>query len=415
MPAIFIGRFQPFHKGHLKAIKWILKKEKKIFIIIGSSQESLTKNNLFSFSERKEMIEKTLKSEKIRNFKIYGVPDFKDDIFWAKKILKITRLNPENTTVFTKNSWTGRCFRKIGVKVKPHPIFLNGLSATQIRNKISRGQKWQNFVPKLILDHLKEIDGIERIKFLSISPEKRIINFIKRKIKESGAKGGIVGVSGGLDSSVTAYLAKEALGKKAIFLWLPVAKNYLFRKNLRLLEKKLKTKIKEIDLQNIYKNFLTILPHGDKLSKGNLRPRIRMAILYYFANLKQLLVIGTANSSEIALGYFTKYGDGGADILPLGDLYKTEVIEMARRLKLPEEIIEATPTPELWPGQTTEKEIGFSYQKLDTILKLLSQGFEVKEISFLTNISGEKIKNILERKRKNAHKLSLPPICQLRF
>ena len=93
MPAIFIGRFQLFHKGHLEAIKWILKREKEIFITIGSSQESLTKENPFSFSERKKMIEETLKSEKIKKFKIYGMPDFKNDIFWAKKILKITKLN----------------------------------------------------------------------------------------------------------------------------------------------------------------------------------------------------------------------------------------------------------------------------------------------------------------------------------
>jgi len=178
MPAIFIGRFQPFHNGHLAAIKWILKKEKEIFIIIGSSQESSTKNNPFSFSERKEMIEKTLLTEKIKNFtphqdfssagfKIYGIPDFKDDIFWAKQIFKITKLKPENTVVFTKNPWTKRCFQKIGVRVKSHPIFNNKLSGMQIRKKIVENEDWKSLIPETVFNFLKKIDGERRIKSLN--------------------------------------------------------------------------------------------------------------------------------------------------------------------------------------------------------------------------------------------------------
>ena len=167
MPAIFISRFQPFHKGHLKAIKWILKREKEIFITIGSSQESLTKENPFSFSERKKMIEETLKSEKIKKFKIYGMPDFKNDIFWAKKILKITKLNLKEAIVFSQNPWTKRCFQKIGVKVKAHPMFYNNLSATQIREKIIHNKNWRSLVPKTVLDFFKNINGKKRIESLN--------------------------------------------------------------------------------------------------------------------------------------------------------------------------------------------------------------------------------------------------------
>lgn len=163
MPAIFVGRFQPFHKGHLEAIKWILKREKLIFILIGSIQESLTKNNPLSFKERKEMIKNALLAEKIKNFKIYGIPDYSDDSFWAKKALQITKLKPKEVIVFTRNPWTRKCFEKIGVKVKPHPIFFNKLSATQIREKIRKNLKWENLVPKEISSYLKNKNLISKI------------------------------------------------------------------------------------------------------------------------------------------------------------------------------------------------------------------------------------------------------------
>jgi NAD+ synthase len=415
MPAIFIGRFQPFHKGHLEAIKWILKKEKKVLIIIGSSQEFLTKNNPFSFKERKEMIEESLLTAGIKNYKIYGVPDFFNDILWAKTSLKILKLKPTEATVFTHNSWTKNCFKKGKVKVLPHPIFFNGLSGTEIREKIVKNKKWQHLVPGPILEYLKKNKGEERIKSSNVLPEKKIVDFIKEEIKETKAKGGIVGISGGIDSSVMASLAKKALGEKVIFLQMPFLKTCPLIDNVALLKKQLKIKVERFHIGDIYENFLKILPEGNKNTKGNLKPRLRMATLYYFANLFNLLVIGTGNKSELEIGYFTKYGDGGVDIEPIGDLYKTEIIEMAKRLKLPKQIIETIPTADLWPGQTDEKEIGISYQKLDTILKLLNQGFNAKDISFLTNISPNKIRNIIERKRKNAHKLSPPPICQLKI
>jgi len=425
MPAAFIGRFQPFHNGHLEAIKWIFKKKKEIFIIIGSLQEFSTKDNPFSFQERKKMIEKALLGAGIKSFKIYGVPDSFDDVLWAEKVLEISKtraaakgeeedlssspLKKKEISVFTQNSWTKRCLEKISVNVFPHSIFFNGLSATQIREKILKNEKWEDLVPKEVLKYLEKIKGAERIKFLQIQPEERIIDFIRKALKKTGLRGGIMGISGGIDSSVTACLVKKALGKKAIFLCLTFIKSCPLKDNVSLLEKKIKTKIKRIYLGDIYENFLKILPEGDEIAKGNLKPRLRMATLYYFANLYNLLVIGTTNKSEMEIGFFTKFGDGGVDVEPIADLYKTEVIEMAKRLKLPKEIIETVPTADLWPGQTDEKEIGLNYQKLDTILKLLNQDFKKKEISLLTDISENKIKKILERKKKNVHKLSLPP------
>lgn len=155
MTALFIGRFQPLHKGHLAAIKWILKKEGEIFIVIGSNQNSLTKDNPFNFGERKKMIEKTLRKEGISNFKIFGVHDYKNDIFWAKKVLKITKAKP---LVFTCNPWTKQCFEKVGIEVRAHPLFFNKLSGTKVRKKIKEEKEWENLVPKPVFSLLREIN-----------------------------------------------------------------------------------------------------------------------------------------------------------------------------------------------------------------------------------------------------------------
>jgi len=405
MRAVFVGRFQPFHKGHLKAIKYILKKEKKgIFIVIGSIERFLERGNPFSFKERKEMVIRALRESRIKNFKIFGVPDFFDDKAWASKVLAITGLKPADALVFSRDPWTTKSFEKIGVKVQPQPFFFNKLSATLVREKICRQEKWEHLLPKSVSAYLKEIRAEQRLKFLAAPPEKRIVSFIRKKVKEAGAKGGIVGVSGGVDSALTAILTKQALGDRCRFLSINFDKISL-AENISLLNKKLGGKIKILSLRDPYSCLLRHLPPGNKIVKGNLKSRLIMAVLYYFANFYNLLVIGTTNRSEEELGYFTKFGDGGVDIEPISNLYKTDVLEMAKRLGVPEEIIKAKPSAGFWRGQTDEEELGMSYEQLDRILKLLAQGFKEEEISFLTDISKKKVADIVQRKRKNVHKL----------
>ena len=132
--------------------------------------------------------------------------------------------------------------------------------------------------------------------------------------------------------------------------------------------KKFKIKYKIIDLTPVFKKFKKILPPGDKLSYGNLKARLRMATLYYFANRNKYLVAGTGNKTELKIGYFTKYGDGGVDILPIGNLTKNEVRKLAIKLGIPEEIINKPPSAGFWKGQTDEGEIGISYDELDKAL-----------------------------------------------
>jgi len=150
----FVLRAQPFHLGHLKVIKWILKKYDKVIIIIGSSQKSNREKNPFTFDERKKMIESSLKSEGIKKkkYEIFGIPDVNDDKLWVENILKKAKFD----VVFTMNVWTKRCFDAIKIPVKKHPIFDN-ISATKIRKMIKEKKEWEKLVPEEVKKFLKKL------------------------------------------------------------------------------------------------------------------------------------------------------------------------------------------------------------------------------------------------------------------
>ena len=150
--ALFIGRFQPFHLGHLKVLEWILKKYDRVIIVIGSSQESNTKKNPFNLKERKEMINKTLKAEKIKEYEIIEIPDVYDDDVWVHSILKKVKFD----TVFSLNPWVKRCFEKFNIPVKEHPKFGN-ISASGIRRRMREKKEWEHLVPKEVAKILKRL------------------------------------------------------------------------------------------------------------------------------------------------------------------------------------------------------------------------------------------------------------------
>lgn len=411
---VYAGRFQPFHNGHLAVVKWVLQQVKDLTIVIGSMQEYGQKRHPLNFNQRKEIIQNSLVVQNITNYRIVGVVDFLSDITWAKKFVKTTGFKTNEIVVLTSNEWARASLEKIGVQVMMHPMFLYDLSATSVRKRIADGHNWEELVPAPAAEYLKQHNLDKKIALLQIPASDRITEFMKRSVETAGLKGVILGVSGGIDSALLAVLANKTFGKKAHFYFLPFFRRCPYRRNVELLAKKFKIKIKIIELDKIIQQFAKILPSAGNVVYGNLKPRIRMTVLYYLAGLKKLMVLGTTNRSEMEIGYFTKYGDGGVDINPLGDLYKSEIMEMVTDLKIPEDIIESAPSAALWSGQTDEKELGIEYYLLDTILKLLDQGFGTREVSAFTDLPLEKIQKIIDRKKTNSHKLAVPPICILK-
>ena len=192
-----------------------------------------------------------------------------------------------------------------------------------------------------------------------------IAGWIAKQVKDSGKKGVVMGLSGGIDSALVAVLCRMAVGEKLLGLLLPCQSGSFDAEHALMLAERFDIRTKKIELDDIYQKVAGLLPEGSDLARANLKPRIRMLVLYYFANSLDYLVAGTGNKSEISIGYFTKYGDGAADILPIGGLLKTEVIKLSGKMGIPREIRERAPSAGLWEGQTDEKEIGISYEKLD--------------------------------------------------
>jgi NAD+ synthase len=222
-------------------------------------------------------------------------------------------------------------------------------------------------------------------------------------------------MSGGIDSSLTTVLAVKALGNQQVFgLILPDSSvtPKTDTKNAIDLAKSLRIKYKVVELNKIKKQIVNGLPKN-KMARANLLVRLRMLLLYYYATVMNRLVLGTGDKSEMMLGYFTKYGDGGADLFPIADLYKTEVRSLAQYLGIHPKIIDKKSSARLWKGQTTEGEIGIKYEEIDKILEQIEDGsIHLSSTSDKLNEDNvSKIKSMLE---KNEHKQDMPPICKLK-
>jgi NAD+ synthase len=220
-------------------------------------------------------------------------------------------------------------------------------------------------------------------------------------VAEAGVHGTVFGLSGGLDSAVVAALCKKAFPDHCLGIIMPCFNSETDLEHAQLAAAEFQVPLQIVNLENTFTGLVKLLTGSQPsqevdLSLVNIKPRLRMTVLYYYASKHNYLVAGTGNRSEISVGYFTKYGDGGVDILPLANLVKEQVRELAVYLGVPAVIIEKPPSGGLWPQQTDESELGVTYHELDTYLTTGQAVPRVKEL----------VEMMIQR---SVHKRCLPP------
>jgi len=248
------------------------------------------------------------------------------------------------------------------------------------------------------------IDEIKNQDYASIT--ETIEKFLSEQIEKNHVKGIILGLSGGIDSAVLAFICKRKLKEKTLAMIMPdtsitpktETEDALKMISLTGIEYKL------IDIKPIVNEYTMYLEPNEK-SRGNLRARVRTNILYYYANMKDYLVLGSGDKSEYLIGYFTKFGDGASDLTPIISLYKLQVREIAKYLGVPENIISKKSSPHLWKEHEAEEELGASYEEIDSILYCLSdKKLSVEETSNITQIEKSIVEKIHELNINSEHK-----------
>ena len=248
------------------------------------------------------------------------------------------------------------------------------------------------------------INEIKNQDYTSIT--ETIEKFLSEQIEKNHVKGIILGLSGGIDSAVLAYICKRKLKEKTLAIIMPdtsitpkiETEDALKIISLTGIEHKL------IDIKPIVNEYTMYLEPNEK-SRGNLRARVRTNILYYYANIKDYLVLGSSDKSEYLIGYFTKFGDGASDLAPIISLYKLQVREIAKYLGVPENIISKKSSPHLWKEHEAEEELGMSYEEIDSILYCLcDKKLSVEETSSITQIEKSVVEKIHELNINSEHK-----------
>ena len=253
------------------------------------------------------------------------------------------------------------------------------------------------------------------------SVETRIKRFIKNYVSRCKADGVVLGVSGGVDSCTNAAIASLSLGgDKVLGLFLPEQETYnaLDIQHAKLIAKKFGFNLQIVDISPILQACQNVLPvynSKDRLSKGNLKARIRMLFLYYYSNRLRRIVLGSSDKSETMMGYFTKWGDVAADVSPLMDLYKTQVRQLARHIGIPPEIAQKPSTPALWPGHLAEEELGIKYEILDLILYGLEHFMTTEEIAQQLKLPIKLVNTIKNRWISMEHKRRAPLTVKLEY
>ena len=227
--------------------------------------------------------------------------------------------------------------------------------------------------------------------------------WIKDKLSASGARGGVLGLSGGVDSAALAALLRKVCGRDGVLaVIMPCHSDPIDEEYARSVSDALDIPVEKFDLSDIYdrmaEGIASSVGNASDIAKANIKPRLRMIALYAAAQTRNLLVFGGSNKDELTFGYFTKYGDSGVDLLPFGDLLKGEVFALARHLGVPQAVIDRPPTAGLWKGQTDEGEMGVTYEELDRYIAT-GEGAEAA------------VTRIEAAKARTEHKRNTPPIA----
>jgi NAD+ synthase len=235
----------------------------------------------------------------------------------------------------------------------------------------------------------------------------QIARWLGEYLAAAGAEGFVLGLSGGVDSATTAALAAKAVGWESVLAAiLPCHSQPIDARLAHQVADTFAIATVTVNLDAAFDTLIEHLPPSEhRLAVANIKPRLRMTTLYYLAQTTNYLVLGSGNRTELMVGYATKYGDGGVDLLPLGDLYKTEVWELARELGVPDEVVKRPPSAGLWPGQTDEEELGITYRDLDRVLMAIESG-ETTQIPAATL---DKVHRMIAN---SAHKRAMPPIFE---
>jgi len=251
--------------------------------------------------------------------------------------------------------------------------------------------------------------------------QKRICRFIKEYVENAGAKRIVLGLSGGIDSATIAALSSLAIGGENVLgLILPENENFNQKDvdDAKVVAEQFNLETQVCDISDALNGIYVAIPvfdQSDKLCKGNVKARTRMIYLYYYANKQSRIVCGSSDKSETMMGYFTKWGDGAADIAPIMDLYKTQVRKLAIYLGIQKELAEKPSTPSLWPNQLAESELGIKYENLDLILFGLERFMATEEVAEQLGIEKVLVNKVKSRWLANEHKRRMPLAPKIGF
>ena len=243
-----------------------------------------------------------------------------------------------------------------------------------------------------------------------------LVEFLRESFEKAGFSKAVLGLSGGIDSALVAYLLRDALGKENVLaIMMPYkSSNPDSLNHAKLVIEDLGINSKTIEITDMIDAYFKNEEEATSLRMGNKMARERMSILFDYSSKENALVVGTSNKTEIYLGYSTQFGDSACALNPIGDLYKTNIWDLSRYLKIPNELIEKKPSADLWEGQTDEQEMGLTYKEADQVLyRMLEENKTVEEV-LAEGFNKDLVDNIVRRMNRSEYKRRMPLIAKIK-